>query len=207
MDWFSQLCDECFNMDYECKLENFYYSKNIFDNFDLSGLDSKLVVSRSRHAIGADECFRVFSYVKEDWSIYSSVKAMYYIAFIQLKFSELEILDQLYDTCKAAVACEKLEHFYYPSLVVWKTRNFILQKCELENVAQNLFNGYLLARPEEGKDMYYYGSNIAYNMKLILSASHFINKIPFEDLGYFKSLIEMTVEVLENITIKVCALK
>lgn len=204
---FSKIIDDAFNMDFDCKLDDCYYNKNVFENLDISDVDPTLVIERSRHERATNEYFCIYAYSKDEWSVYESIKALYYIAFIQLKFTELEILDQLYDKRRAAVACEKIEHFFYPAMVVWKTRTFLLTRCELDKVAHNLFENRLIARPEPDKDMFYYGKNICYNMKMILSASKFLHKIPIDDLGYFKNLIEMTVEVLENVSIKVCDFK
>lgn len=199
---FAQDIDQRFNLNFKCELDDWtFIPSSWFDDIDLSKIDQRLVMDRSRHLKGVDECLRVFAFAQEDWSTYPAIKSTYYIAVILLKFTELEILDQLYEKRLAGLGAMDVNHFYYPAVVLWKTRSFIIEKSGLVK-ATKVFEGDIIEKPKNDMDLDYYGFNIGYNIKMLITASKFINRFCMDDLGYFKSLIEMTVEVLENITVK-----
>jgi len=193
-----------FNMDFKVELDDWSIKPDsIFDDIDLSCIPQQLVLDQSRARKACDEYFRVYADANPYWMTYNSIKALYLVTFVQLKLIELEILDQLYDKIKVAVGCAKHTDFYYPATVLWKTRKYLLNRIHMDALAHNMF-GVMVEKPKEGKDINYYGASIACSMKLIIAAKPFIEKIKFEEIEYFLNLLEMSMEILMSITIKVC---
>lgn len=198
---FAKDLDNTLNMNFNVDLKEYHYEPKPDNDIDLNKAAASLMVMRSHHLKATEEYKKVLDSAQKDWTMYNSLKSLYEVAYINMKFVELQIINEIFDQHVAALCAHNEADFFYPATVLWKTRVFIVETCRISDT-EEFFKHYLFKKPTHDQTWNDHGQSIDLNIKIILAAECLMHRMRYTDMPKFKSLMDLSVEVLESMTCK-----
>jgi hypothetical protein len=142
----------------------------------------------------------ILNMMDKEWVLWSTVYGLLKMAQIDLRYSELQILDDYFEHDCIAIAVPTHEDGFYPSCVIWNAQNWIVK--HLAGIIQHSDNN-IMDEPKRGWTLQEYGETISEAIKVLLRFKEYVPYLSLDALCGFVARMSLCIEVLNGISFRV----